>query len=374
MNVLSLNIQGLGENGKKKWVKELCLMNRVNFLSLQETKLTRLDIVMVRNLWGNTYFDYACSSAQGRSGGILCMWNNLVFKRNRIISARWFVAIEGVWIPNNMALLVISVYAPQALCDKRSLWHTLLNLISRWHGEVVLMGDFNEVRNVNERYGSIFCANSTDAFNSFIRDAELFDIPLGGYSFTWSNKWASKMSKLDRFLVSDGFSEMIPNLMATVLDRNLSDHRPILLKEMVVDYGPTPFRVFRSWFGMDGFNQLVTDTWNSDVTQETHGMISFKKKLQNLKKVLRAWIGEKRLRDKGIKAELLKSISDIDLQIDKGEATKQDMELRLRSLKELGDLERVEAMDLAQKAKIRWGIEGDENTKFFHGVLKKKRR
>jgi hypothetical protein len=83
-----LNIQGLGEIGKKKWVKELCSMNRVNFLSLQETKLTRLDIVMVSNLWGNTYFDYACSSAQGRSGGILCMWNNLVFKRNRIISAR----------------------------------------------------------------------------------------------------------------------------------------------------------------------------------------------------------------------------------------------------------------------------------------------
>ena len=55
--------------------------------------------------------------------------------------------------------------------------------------------------------------------------------------------------------------------------------------------------------------------------------------------------GEKRLRDKGIKADLLKSISDIDLQIDKGEATKQDIELRLRSLKELGDLERVEAMD-----------------------------
>ena len=78
-------------------------MNRVNFLSLQETKLTRLDIVLVRNLWGNTYFDYACSSAQGRSGGILCMWNNLVFKRNRIISTRWFVAIKGVWIPNNMA-------------------------------------------------------------------------------------------------------------------------------------------------------------------------------------------------------------------------------------------------------------------------------
>ena len=85
------------------------------------------------------------------------------------------------------------------------------------------------------------------------------------------------MSKLDRFLVSDGFSEMIPNLMATVLERKLSNHRRILLKELVVDYGPTPFRVFRSWFVMDGFHQLVSDTWNNDAIQETHGMISLKK-------------------------------------------------------------------------------------------------
>ena len=85
------------------------------------------------------------------------------------------------------------------------------------------------------------------------------------------------MSKSDRFLVSDGFSEMIPNLMATVPERKLSDHRPILLKELVVDYGLTPFWVFRSWFGMDGFHQLVSDTWNNDAIQETHGMIYFKK-------------------------------------------------------------------------------------------------
>ena len=57
MNFLSLNIQGLGVNGKKKWVKELRSMHRVNFLALQETKLTSLDIMLVRNLWGNTLFD-----------------------------------------------------------------------------------------------------------------------------------------------------------------------------------------------------------------------------------------------------------------------------------------------------------------------------
>ncbi|GJY71870.1 hypothetical protein Tco_0475573 [Tanacetum coccineum] len=34
----------------------------------------------------------------------------------------------------------------------------------------------------------------------------------------------------------------------------------------------------------------------------------------------------------------------------------------------------MENKDLAQKAKIKWAIEGDENSSFFHGMLKKKQR
>nr|GFC25490.1 RNA-directed DNA polymerase, eukaryota [Tanacetum cinerariifolium] len=33
----------------------------------------------------------------------------------------------------------------------------------------------------------------------------------------------------------------------------------------------------------------------------------------------------------------------------------------------------MDLKDVAQKAKIRWAIEGDENSKFFHGVINKRR-
>nr|GEW86342.1 hypothetical protein [Tanacetum cinerariifolium] len=39
-----------------------------------------------------------------------------------------------------------------------------------------------------------------------------------------------------------------------------------------------------------------------------------------------------------------------------------------------GEIDRLETKDIAQKAKIKWAIEGDENTSFFHSMLKKKRR
>ncbi|GJX49836.1 putative RNA-directed DNA polymerase, eukaryota, reverse transcriptase zinc-binding domain protein [Tanacetum coccineum] len=43
-------------------------------------------------------------------------------------------------------------------------------------------------------------------------------------------------------------------------------------------------------------------------------------------------------------------------------------------MKHLADLEKKEGMDLAQKLKLKWGLEGDENSKFFHSMLNKKRR
>ncbi|GJZ13991.1 hypothetical protein Tco_0549221 [Tanacetum coccineum] len=52
----------------------------------------------------------------------------------------------------------------------------------------------------------------------------------------------------------------------------------------------------------------------------------------------------------------------------------EDFKNRIDSLIFLGALDRTEARDLAQKAKIKWALEGDENTRFFHGSLKKKRR
>ncbi|GJR61889.1 RNA-directed DNA polymerase, eukaryota, reverse transcriptase zinc-binding domain protein [Tanacetum coccineum] len=42
---------------------------------------------------------------------------------------------------------------------------------------------------------------------------------------------------------------------------------------------------------------------------------------------------------------------------------------RLSYLKQLDDLEHIKRLDLMQKAKIKWAIEGDENSKFFHGFI-----
>lgn len=48
--------------------------------------LTRVDLFKVKSLWGNYQFEFATSSSQGRSGGLLSIWDPGVFKKVRVIS------------------------------------------------------------------------------------------------------------------------------------------------------------------------------------------------------------------------------------------------------------------------------------------------
>ena len=74
-----------------------------------------------------------------------------------------------------------------------------------------------------------------------------------------------------------------------ILDLHLSDHHPILLKESVVEYGTTPIRVFHSWFSMDGFVQMVEDSWNNNGIFHPNALVFFKKMLHHLKKTIKVW-------------------------------------------------------------------------------------
>nr|GEV10093.1 RNA-directed DNA polymerase, eukaryota [Tanacetum cinerariifolium] len=288
------NIQGLGHKTKKGWIKELCTKNRVNLVFLQETKMEHIELVTINKLWGNSSYNYAFSSSLGNSGGILCVWEPTLFLKENITSSDYFLAVTSTWIPTSSKLLIISFYAPQDLTEKRMLWDYLLRLINRWDGECVIMGGFNEVRSEHERRGSVFNVQSAVAFDNFIPLASLIDLPLDGYTYIWVHKSATKMSKLDRILISKGLMASFPHLSSICLDKHLPDRRPILMRERNIDYGPTPS------------NEVL-------------------------------------LNDRSI------------------------------LIKELHDIISMDFEEMAQKAKVCWAIEGDENSKYFHVILNNKR-
>nr|GEY71658.1 nucleotide-binding alpha-beta plait domain-containing protein [Tanacetum cinerariifolium] len=66
-------------------------VKEVNFLALQETKMESMDLLCVRMCWGNLAFEYAQSDS-------------------------------GVWRMTGQLVLLIVVYAPQEVSEKRLLW------------------------------------------------------------------------------------------------------------------------------------------------------------------------------------------------------------------------------------------------------------
>nr|GEX02670.1 RNA-directed DNA polymerase, eukaryota [Tanacetum cinerariifolium] len=222
--------------------------------------ITNID---VKFLWGNSNFQFVSSDSVGHSGGILCVWEDSIFKKDSMTVSDNFIALFGTWLPNNSKVLIVAVYAPQSHTLKRLLWEYISGLISRWSGDSIVFGDFNEVRCEEEIFGSQFNHSTAREFNFFISSSGLVEINSEGYSFTWSHPSATKMSKLDRFLVSEGIISKYAAVTAICLDRHLSDHRPILLKEVDVDFGPTPFRFYHSWFNREGFDDMVKSAWNS---------------------------------------------------------------------------------------------------------------
>nr|GFA99957.1 RNA-directed DNA polymerase, eukaryota, reverse transcriptase zinc-binding domain protein [Tanacetum cinerariifolium] len=139
-----------------------------------------IDNFCVKNCWGNFSFEFVCGPFVGNSGGTLCAWDPRMFHKHNSTISNYFVAIQGDWIPSAKRYLIISVYDPQEAFVKRMLWSYLNHVIERWNGETILMGDFNEVRYKEERFGTIYNNHNALAFNSFISSSGLEDVRLRG--------------------------------------------------------------------------------------------------------------------------------------------------------------------------------------------------
>ncbi|GJS94120.1 RNA-directed DNA polymerase, eukaryota, reverse transcriptase zinc-binding domain protein [Tanacetum coccineum] len=181
---------------------------------------------------------------------------------------------------------------------KRVLWDYICRLINRWDEDCVIIS--------------------------------LIDLPLDGYAFTWAHKTTNKMSMLDIFLVSKGLLASFPFLLALCLDRNLSDHRPILMRELNIDYEET------------SSSQIVIQQWTKNAKKSSYNA----------------------------KISVQSKLSDIDKILDQDDSNEEILSDGSLLLKELNETDSIDSVEVAQKSIIRWAIEGDENTKILSSYWK----
>ncbi|KVI01510.1 Endonuclease/exonuclease/phosphatase, partial [Cynara cardunculus var. scolymus] len=201
LKILSWNVNGMGKESKRRWVKNAGQENKISFLCLQESKMVIQQDWQVASVWGGPQFQFAAIDPVGHSSGLITIWNDSLFQAQCVEKKEGFIAVMGSWLASKLTMGVINVYAPQDSKRKRLLWTELLGTLKKYSGVAwVICGDFNEVRTADERKGSNFDPMGEKFFNDLITSAGLSDIPLGGRKYTWMNRECSKLSKLDRFL------------------------------------------------------------------------------------------------------------------------------------------------------------------------------
>ncbi|GJX86932.1 hypothetical protein Tco_0337706 [Tanacetum coccineum] len=171
----------------------------------------------------------------------------------------------------------------------------------------------------------------------------------GGILYAWDLTLFVKDSSMvsDSFVVVRGLLSLFPSISALFLDRHLSDHRPILMRELNVDYGPTPFCLFQSWFDKKGFDDMEEFCYYGAEYENKQKSYAVKLSIQN-------------------------HLADLDKIIDQGRSNDEIVNERSNLLKDLLEFNTSTSSDLAQKAKIRWAIKGDEKSKYFHGIINKR--
>ena len=105
-------------------------------------------------MWGDSTVSWESVPSVQAAGGLLCLWNNSVFHVERSIKGNRFLCLEGKWKSEDQRLFIVNVYAPCDLAGKRNLWEELLQLKeSNLDGAWCFLGDFNSIRNQEERIG-----------------------------------------------------------------------------------------------------------------------------------------------------------------------------------------------------------------------------
>ncbi|KAJ0575090.1 putative RNA-directed DNA polymerase [Helianthus annuus] len=367
-NLVASTVEEEGE--KRRWVKDLRVKNGVDFLAIQETKITVAEGFDYSLCWGRGAVDCDMVEAVGRSGGIISLWDSKVFRKNTVVQDPNFLLTSGYLVEGGESINVLNVYAPQSVVDKRSLWDKLKSLIGSYQGLWVVLGDFNVVRRAEERKNSYFNHTSASDFKDFIDETELQEYCMRGSKFTFlaARDGKFKLSKIDRVLVCHNFFNKWPRASLRALPRELSDHNPLLLTLVEVNFGYKPFRWFNSWLEREGCREVVLKALNACKVKGRPDWV-FSNKLKCVREAVKLWWAEE-MKKEGCAMDIYKKdLQNLELIMEDRELEEEEVWVWEECKKGIEQVIQWKCRDMQQKSRVRWASKGDENSAYFHRVM-----
>lgn len=153
-----------------------------------------------------------------------------------------------------------------------------------------LVGDFNCIRSASERNDKVVDNLGMEGEKrvwSIHYRYEIRNIPLEGRKFTLFRPNGKAMSRINKFLVNREWLSKWSGSTQHILERNISYHCPLMLKNTIVDW----VKIFLVWWNIGSktrFVQFVNDAWKR-LDVQGWGAYVLKEKFKGIKKEWKVW-------------------------------------------------------------------------------------
>lgn len=195
--VLSWNIRGAVSHSHRLNLKKLIHSSKPSVVCVQETKSVEWNKFMKMSIWDADDHGWLFSSSVGLSGGLLLSWDSTIIDYlSHKINRNW-ICFLGKIILTGKSFTIFNIYAPANTAAKQLLWEEIKTKYWCLDNEpILLIGDFNSVRNANERANYKYSTMDSQFFNNFIDSLGLEEVSSGRSVYTWFGP-GKKKSKLD---------------------------------------------------------------------------------------------------------------------------------------------------------------------------------
>ncbi|KAL9671942.1 hypothetical protein QQ045_009516 [Rhodiola kirilowii] len=342
-------------------LKEVIRSSNPSVVGLIETKCGKRHCEIIRVQLG---FDCCfVVPVRGRSGGLALFWKNIMD-----VSVISYSGFHIDFLLNHKGSAHVTLFYGN---PKTSLRHKSWELIRRLRSIINLpwcvVGDFNEISRFSESTSSNLSRRGyMERFRQVLSDCGLMDLEYEGSKFTYSNKRQGLdeiQCRLDRAVGNDLWVHNYPNSIIQHLVSHHSDHCPLLLN---IDEGEIvqerPFRFESMWMRDAGLVEIVNNSWNFSGNMHD--------KLSQLSQQLKAW----NKKSFGKVGYHLKRLKEELVEVRQGRRTNFAAEKEKSIAKDIDEWLVREELMWAQRSRVAWLSEGDNNTRFFHLKANARRR
>jgi exonuclease III len=161
---------------------------RIDILGLQETVKQDFLTAELQSLERGDHFNWNWVPANGQSGGMLLGFRDECFEVGTWRKWSYFISAHIYHRCKRLIWTFILVYGPTDHSKTREFLYELVSEVEACHYPLVVGGDFNLIRGVDDKNNININWPRVRQFNDVIASLSLREINRTGSRFTWTNK------------------------------------------------------------------------------------------------------------------------------------------------------------------------------------------